>query len=309
MTGANDHDDWDQHWEHYAAAAKYSPTQIYRRWLTMRLLERRGTPHHLVDFGSGPGDLLDDATRRWPGAELLGLELSATGIELAKEKVPRAEFIQANLESYQAPDERFVDWGTHATCSEVLEHVNDPVALLRNARSYLQPGARLVVTVPGGAMSAFDRHIGHRRHYTPELLEQTFVEAGLECIMVGGAGFPFFNFYRWFVVNRGEKVIDDVFASGGKLTLSARLAMLAFRPLLAISLPRSPWGTQVFGVAVEPAEEPGRLMATRGADENDAIKTTAAGSRLWAALPGRAQSDNLPPHGSVLYRRWRGLHR
>jgi SAM-dependent methyltransferase len=278
VTDASAHDDWDDHWDHYAAAAKYSPTQIYRRWLTLRLLERRGTPHRLLDFGSGPGDLLGDATRRWPGAELVGIELSATGIGLAKEKVPGADFIQANLESDQIPDERFAGWGTHATCSEVLEHVDDPVSLLRNARSYLQPGARLVVTVPGGTMSAFDRHIGHRRHYTPDLLKQTFTDAGLESVMVGGAGFPFFNFYRWFVVARGEKVIDDVFASAGKLTLSARLAMLAFRPLLAISLPRSPWGTQIFGVAVEPVEHQARTGATRD--------TPGAANAIKASAPG-----------------------
>ncbi len=31
---------------------------------------------------------------------------------------------------------------------------------------YLAPGCRLVVTVPGGPRSAFDRHIGHRRHFS-----------------------------------------------------------------------------------------------------------------------------------------------
>jgi trans-aconitate methyltransferase len=278
VTEVIDHDDWDDHWEHYAAAAKYSPTQIYRRCLTLRLLERRGIPQRLVDFGSGPGDLLDDAARRWPATELLGLEMSATGIELSRQKVPRAEFIQANLEEGQAPGERFVAWGSHAACSEVLEHVDDPVSLLRNARKYLKPGARLVVTVPGGAMSAFDRHIGHRRHYTPEQLKQTFEAAGLETAMVGGAGFPFFNFYRWFVVTRGEKVIEDVFASGGKLSPSARLAMLAFRPLLAASLPRTPWGTQIYGVAIEPTVQPARNVASNGAPVN--------GAALRASAPG-----------------------
>ena len=278
MTEAGDHDDWDDLWEHYAAAAKYSPTQIYRRGLTLRLLERSGTPQRLVDFGSGPGDLLDDARRRWPATKLLGIELSARGVELAKEKVPGAEFIQADLESDQAPAERFTGWGTHAACSEVLEHVDDPVALLRNARSYLRPGARLVVTVPGGSISAFDRHIGHRRHYTPELLEQTFAAAGLETAMVGGAGFPFFNFYRWFVITRGEKVIEDVFASGGRLSVSARLAMLAFRPLLAISLPRSPWGTQIFGVAREPVGHQAlKTDSPSTSGDGDAIKATTLG--------------------------------
>ena len=66
-----------------------------------------------------------------------------------------------------APDAEWAGWATHAVCSEVLEHVDEPVVLLRNARSWLAPGCRLVVTVPGGPMSAFDRHIGHRRHFSP----------------------------------------------------------------------------------------------------------------------------------------------
>ena len=252
MTDTIDHDDWDQHWDDYAPVAKHSPAQIYRRRLVLRLLERRGAPQRLVDFGSGTGDLLDDANQRWPGVELLGLELSASGIDYAKQHVSAATFIQANLETTSATDEALVGWATHAVCSEVLEHVDDPVELLRNARSYLRPGARVVVTVPGGEMSAFDRHIGHRRHYTPELLQQTLAEAGLLNGVAGGAGFPFFNLYRWFVIRRGEKVVDDVFAGDGELSRSARLAMLAFNPLLAISVPRSPWGKQIFGVAFEP---------------------------------------------------------
>jgi SAM-dependent methyltransferase len=249
-----DYDDWDTHWVDYAAAAEHSPAQIYRRRLTLRLLERQGSPERLVDLGCGPGDLLYDARRRWPRAELLGLEMSARGVELAREKVPGAEFMQANLITDKTADERFAGWGTHAVCSEVLEHVDDPVTLLRSGRRYMQPGACLVVTVPGGAISAFDRHIGHRRHYTPELLAQTFSDAGLVTGSVEGAGFPFFNLYRWFVLRRGERVVDDVIASDGSLTLSARLAMMAFNPLLAMSVSRSRWGTQIVGTAYEPPQ-------------------------------------------------------
>jgi len=250
-----DFDDWETHWVDYAAAAEYSPAQIYRRRLTLQLLDRRERPRRLVDLGCGPGDLLHDASRRWPDAELLGLEMSVQGIDLASKKVPGAEFVQADLVTDSVPDERFAAWASHAVCSEVLEHVNDPVTLLRNGRRYLQPGARLVVTVPGGDISAFDRHIGHRRHYTPELLAQTFHEAGLMTAAVNGAGFPFFNLYRWFVLRRGEKVISDVVASDGSLTLAARLAMMAFNPLLAVSLPRSRWGKQIVGVAYEPTAQ------------------------------------------------------
>jgi len=250
-----DYDDWETHWVDYAAAAEHSPAQIYRRRLALQLLGRQEPPQRLVDLGCGPGDLLHDAGCRWPQAELLGLEMSAQGVDLARRKVPSAQFVQADLITDSTPDARFAAWATHAVCSEVLEHVDEPVMLLRNARGYLQPGARLVVTVPGGEISAFDRHIGHRRHYTPQLLSQTFSEAGLVTAAANGAGFPFFNLYRWFVLRRGDRVIDDVLASDGSLTFSARLAMMAFNPLLAISLPRSRWGKQIVGVAYEPPAE------------------------------------------------------
>ena len=37
---------------------------------------------------------------------------------------------------------------------------------MRNAAALLAPGAKVVVTVPGGPRSAFDKHIGHCRHFT-----------------------------------------------------------------------------------------------------------------------------------------------
>ncbi len=61
-------------------------------------------------------------------------------------------------------------------------------------------------------MSAFDRHIGHRRHFTPDSLRQVILAAGLIPERVSGAGFPFFNLYRLTVILRGKALIKD--ASG-----------------------------------------------------------------------------------------------
>ena len=133
----------------------------------------------------------------------------------------------------------------------MLEHVDDPVLLLRNVRGWLAPGCRLVVTVPGGPMSAFDHHIGHRRHFSPGDLAGMLREAGYHVQLSAGAGFPFFNLYRGLVMARGEALVTDAAADASD-TPQAKLiaaAMLAFRPLLAISLPRSPMGWQTVAVA------------------------------------------------------------
>jgi len=69
---------------------------------------------------------------------------------------------------------------------------------------------------------------------------------------VAGVGFPLFNLYRLVVIGRGRHLVADVAAgSFGRepASLPARLAMGAFRLLLAIPQPRSRWGWQMVAVA------------------------------------------------------------
>jgi SAM-dependent methyltransferase len=254
-------DEWNSHWDDFGRANERNPAQEYRRRLTLRLLERCGSPARLLDVGSGNGEFLAAASIRWPGAELLGLELSQAAVEHGRRKVPAARFRTCDLLHEPTPEEREAGWATHAACSEVLEHVDDPVALLRNARAWLAPACHIVVTVPGGPMSAFDRHIGHRRHFSPGDLGAVMSAAGLQVLQLEGAGFPFFNLYRSLVVSRGDRLIADARsdADGTPLGLLTRAAMAAFRPLFALNLPRSPFGWQTVGVAVEPLDPAVRL--------------------------------------------------
>jgi SAM-dependent methyltransferase len=242
-------DDWESHWDSFAEAAGRNPAQSYRRRLVLSLLAARGsTPQRYLDIGSGPGDLAVDVARRWPTAEIAGIELSQRGVEIAAGKLPHGRFVQFDLLSGRTPPAGFEGWATHATCSEVLEHVDEPDVLLASARRWLAPGAQLVVTVPGGPMSAFDRHVGHRRHYTaPELmalLESTRLSV-LEC---GGAGFPFFNLYRRAVIARGDRLVSDVDATTA-VPRSARIAMGVFNGLLAASPKRGRRGWQLYAAA------------------------------------------------------------
>ena len=79
---------------------------------------------------------------------------------------------------FSPPEEmefRIADGAGGAVCSEVLEHVDDPTAFLRAASSIRSANAIILITVPGGRMSAFDRHIGHRRHFNGESLHEILV--------------------------------------------------------------------------------------------------------------------------------------
>lgn len=245
-------DDWDRHWTDYNEAAERNPAQSLRQRTILRLLAKQGGATRLVDIGSGQGDLAVAILRTYPNSSVLGLEYSEAGVNMASRKAPEATFIQRDLLADQGIPEDYRAWGKQAVCSEVLEHVDEPVVLLHNARGYLAPGCVLLVTVPGGPMSAFDHHIGHRRHFTPAYLAMTLREAGYEVDACFGAGFPFFNLYRLAVISRGARLKDDVSEEGG-ISLPARVVMAVFNPLLHLTLERSPWGWQTVGIARVPA--------------------------------------------------------
>jgi SAM-dependent methyltransferase len=196
------------------------------------------------------GDLALDLRRMFVAAEIAGIELSATGVEVASRKVPDARFLQRDLLDSSGNPGVLRGWAQYAVCSEVLEHLDEPGALLKSATDYLAPGCVLVVTVPGGPQSEFDHHIGHRQHFTAASLRALLEQSGFTVEFAGGAGFPFFNLYRMAVIARGKRLVTDVQSgSHGKSSLLARTAMAIFRPLFALNLPNSRWGWQTVAVA------------------------------------------------------------
>jgi 2-polyprenyl-3-methyl-5-hydroxy-6-metoxy-1,4-benzoquinol methylase len=250
-------DDWNKHWTTYADTAALNPAQNYRRQLIFERLklDAAGAPCRVLELGSGQGDLSQEIHARYPEVELCGLDISESGLELARQKVPTGTFLFQDFGQPLTILDKYQAWATHAVCSEVLEHVDEPVVVLRNVRACLAPGARLVITVPAGPMSAFDRYIGHRRHFTPKLLADLVAQAGLELETLNGAGFPFFNLYRLVVVARGKKLIHDV-ANTGPLPASAQAAMRAFDFLFRWNSASTQRGWQLVASVREPSRRP-----------------------------------------------------
>lgn len=242
-------DDWDRHWTDFADFAAESPAKAFRHRLVVDALGTHGPPERVLDIGSGSGDLAVRIHAAYPQADLLGLELSDVGVERARRRLPGATFLARDLLVEREVEPEYRGFATHAVCSEVLEHVDRPEDLLARARPYLAPGCRLVVTVPAGPMSAFDRHIGHRRHFTRESLRALLERGGFAVEWVEGAGFPFFNLYRLAVVARGRRLAGDVSARGGQPSLPVRVAASAVDGLLRLSRTRGSHGWQLIAAA------------------------------------------------------------
>ncbi len=247
-------DAWDQHWRKYAETNALNPAQVLRRQLVFSTLDlpRAAGPVRLLDLGSGTGEFAAEVLVARPDAEVVGLDLAHSGVEIAQKKVPSARFFQQDFSRPMAIGEDLLGWATHAVCSEVLEHLDDPGAMLRRVRPYLAKGCKLVVTVPAGPMSAFDKHIGHRRHFDRGRMEGLLEGAGFRDVDVQGAGFPFFNLYRLAVVARGEALVRDAAGEELNLPAQARAAIRMFSVLFKLNQRGGVLGWQLIGAAREP---------------------------------------------------------
>jgi len=252
--------DWDGHWDSYGEAADGNPANIYRRTLLLKLMGRPPLGATVLDIGCGQGEFALDLQRRYPDLAIWGVEYSAEGVARGRSRAEaeglKVQFRQVDL---LQPTALGADQppATTAVCSEVLEHVEDPTTLIRNARALLAPGCRLVVTVPGGPRSAFDHHIGHYQHFTAGKLRSVLTDAGYRVDRVLRAGFPFFNLYKLAVIARGKRLIADVNdRAPGQRTIPGEAALQSFFGWgFRHSMDTFPLGWQMAAVATVPHEQ------------------------------------------------------
>ena len=95
----------------------------------------------VLDVCCGPATLTEAACRR--GARVVGLDISSELLELARRKVPEANFHEGNAEDLPFDDESF----DAVIAGYGLMHVARPDAVLREMLRVLRADARLAVSV------------------------------------------------------------------------------------------------------------------------------------------------------------------
>lgn len=96
-----------------------------------------------ADFGCGPGLMLEQWRKRWPEAELHGVELQEYMLEVAR---PNAEKARATLHEQDLHQVSLplADGSLDAVlCAVVIHEMREPIGMLREARRLLAPGGRL----------------------------------------------------------------------------------------------------------------------------------------------------------------------
>jgi SAM-dependent methyltransferase len=155
----------------------------YRRWLVRLVSPYLGESP--IEIGSGIGDYaaeLAAGRSAYTATEPDPDRFAVLAQRFAGDPVVRVR--QLGLPGGGGGRARKVDaTGEHSAVVmlNVLEHIEDDVAALRSAAGLVRPGGAVVVYVPAfnGAMSRFDRLIGHHRRYRRRTLAAALTAAGL----------------------------------------------------------------------------------------------------------------------------------
>jgi trans-aconitate 2-methyltransferase len=103
-------------------------------------------PSRVVDLGCGPGNSTDVLARRWPSAELTGLDSSEAMIGAARRAFPERRWILGDIEGWAAQGGEPFDV---VFSNAALHWVADHGALYPRLFERAAPGGALAVQVPG----------------------------------------------------------------------------------------------------------------------------------------------------------------
>jgi SAM-dependent methyltransferase len=93
----------------------------------------------VLEIGSGLGILAAEVAARVPHGSVLGVELAQEQLDRTPKDIRNLSFVRADAHSLPFPDAMF----DVVYCRYLLEHVADPVGVLREAHRVLRTGGRL----------------------------------------------------------------------------------------------------------------------------------------------------------------------
>ena len=199
----------------------WARSQVYENYNTMLgyyqaqacLEHARG--NSLLDMPCGDGALTAMLASKFK--RVVGIDASGKHLALAKVNLPNAELHEALIEDF-ATTERF----DTITMINILEHVVDPIQVLRKAAGLLNEDGVLLVHVPNALainrrlavlmgtlteceeLSPFDIHVaGHRRSYSLTTLCDDIHSASLKVSATGGVFYKMLSTPQmdWFLKN------------------------------------------------------------------------------------------------------------
>lgn len=173
-------------------------------------------PRKILDVGCGTGVLAGILTDY--GYDVTGIDISDSAIEKCHEKGINA-YVQDLSEPFSFKEREF----DCILMSEVLEHIVDPIQVLRKLRAVLKPGGVMIITTPNsvfftrrlryliGKSSTETQNFSHLRFFSKKLLSSVVTAAGFQIVDFLGYFFNPFNMKEGFVLRNLRNILSENF--------------------------------------------------------------------------------------------------
>lgn len=147
------------------------------RWMADTIRPYVG--NYVLEIGAGMGNLTSHIT---PRRRYVASDINLNYLDYLKnfclyKPYMEVKSIDLTREEDFAPYQQQFDT---VICLNVLEHIEDDLAGLRNMYQVLRPGGRAIVLVPHGdwLFSSFDTVLGHYRRYSDKRLQEAMAKTG-----------------------------------------------------------------------------------------------------------------------------------
>ena len=157
-----------------------------REYLT-ELARYTGAPSgRLLEVGCGEGDFLSEAETA--GYGVTGVEYSAAACATAGKRLQRGRVLEGELADAKLPDSHF----DVCVLNDVIEHVRDPLAFLREVRRVLRPEGALFIATPD--LSSWSARVmkerwmewkpEHLTYFNRDNIQTALLKAGFHDVLV-----------------------------------------------------------------------------------------------------------------------------
>ena len=145
-------------------------------WALRRYFPRA---RRMLEIGCGTGFVVAGLAAAAPALAIEASEAHVDGLALAAQRVPGAQFYQMDARAVPFAEEFDV-----VAAFDVIEHIEDDTAVLREMRRAARPGGGILLTAPQhpSLWSEFDARAKHVRRYTARELRDKVGAAGFEIL-------------------------------------------------------------------------------------------------------------------------------
>ncbi len=187
--------------DHYIdRASRLEALRQLNRWI-----ETTSTPV-IMDVGCSSGLFLKLLKSQMPKAYVIGSDYVRGPLEHLACSMPDTPLVQFNLVTCPLPSESF----DALVLLNVLEHIEDDAAAVRQVFRLLRPGGIAVLEVPAGPhlFDIYDRQLMHHRRYRmPELLT-LLKTSGFEILSRSHLGFVLYPAF-YLVKKRNQRLLGS----------------------------------------------------------------------------------------------------